>query len=115
MCSSDLPILLAISKLWESIGGYYRVNADRTLDWKTAIGEDKGQQFRYRKNLKGILKTEDYSDLVTRVYYYGQGQGSARLTLIDAGHPTEYLDSDTQGTYGIVSRVITDESVYFQE
>ncbi len=107
--------LQALNKLRESIGGYIRVNPDRTLDWKVLIGEDKGQQIRYNKNMRGIDRTEDYTDLVTRLFYYGQGEGDARVTLLDAGHPTEYLDSDTQGTYGIISKVITDKQVTFIE
>ena len=56
-------ILRAFYRLRDTVGGYLYVDNDRKLQWASSIGEDKGQQIRYRKNLIGIERTIDYSQL----------------------------------------------------
>ena len=74
-------ILGALMRLREILGGYIYVDNDRALQWRTSIGEDKGQQIRYRKNLKGITRTIDYSNFANRLYVYGGD--SPATTLAD--------------------------------
>ena len=76
-------ILRALFRLRDTIGGYIEVDNDRKLNWASSIGEDKGQQIRYRKNLQGIERDIDYNSLVNRLYAYGEGEGEARIKLSD--------------------------------
>ena len=76
-------ILGALFRLRDTVGGYIYVDNDRKLQWPSSLGEDKGQQIRYRKNLKGIERDIDYGSLVNRLYCYGAGEGEARIKLSD--------------------------------
>ena len=113
----NVSILELIKEMWDATGGYYYVDKDRKFYWKVTIGEDKGQQLRYAKNLKGIERVEDYSSIVTRLYYYGAGISSNReqnkLNLKDdAAQLNYYLDSDTQGDYDIIPKSLTNFTIY---
>ena len=93
-------ILRAFYRLRDTVGGYLYVDNDRKLQWASSIGEDKGQQIRYRKNLIGIERTIDYSQLCNKLYAYGAGEGSeARIKLSDAdGQAEDYVeDATSQG------------------
>jgi hypothetical protein len=76
-------ILRALFRLRDTVGGYIYVDNDRKLQWASSLGEDKGQQIRYRKNLKGIERNIDYASLINRLYCYGSGEGTARIKLSD--------------------------------
>lgn len=76
-------ILRALLQLRNTVGGYINVDDDRKLNWLDSIGEDKGQQIRYRKNLKGIEREINYDGLVNKLYCYGAGEGEARIELSD--------------------------------
>ncbi|MBA7586269.1 hypothetical protein ES708_28266 [subsurface metagenome] len=111
-------ILRAIYRLRDTIGGYIYIDNDRALQWRTSIGEDKGQQIRYRKNLKGITREIDYVTLANRIYAYGAGEGDARIKLSDAeGQEEDYVeDTDSQQAYpdgwgGIYVKEIVDKSI----
>ena len=91
---------------------------NRALQWRTTIGEDKGQQIRYRKNLKGITQDIDYTSLANRLYAYGAGEGDARIKLSDAEDQEEDFveDTDSQRAYpdgwgGIYVKVLVDKSI----
>ncbi len=108
-------ILRALYKLHSTVGGYIHVDNDRKLQWADSIGEDKGQQLRYRKNLKGIDRDINYHGLVNRLYAYGAGEGTARIKLSDAeGQDEDYIqDQNSHDTWGgwypgiLVDRSIT--------
>lgn len=76
-------VLRALFRLRDTVGGYLYVDNDRQLQWASSLGEDKGQQIRYRKNLKGIERDIDYDSLANRLYCYGAGEGTARIKLSD--------------------------------
>lgn len=66
----------------------------------------------YGRNLQEITREEDARDLYTRLYAYGQGvQGSVAQISVRDANPTgmDYIDSDTIGTYGIITRVWIDQ------
>lgn len=108
-------ILRAIYKLQSTVGGYIHVDNDRLLQWENSIGDDTGQQLRYRKNLKGIERDIDFHGLVNRLYAYGAGEGTARIKLSDAdGQDEDYVqDQDSHDNWGgwypgvLVDRSIT--------
>jgi hypothetical protein len=90
-------ILDILTNMQEEVGGYISVNNDRKLDWLNDIGEDKGQQIRYKKNIKGLTRTRDYSNFGNRLYCYGAGEGAARVVLSDATSAKK-IGSSTTGT-----------------
>lgn len=92
----------ALQELHEAIGGEYYVGPNRRLYWYTRIGAYTGQQIRYRKNLIGIEKSVDRSELATRIYAYGAGNTKATQVALTA---PGYVEANT-GTYGVVSRVL---------
>lgn len=103
----------AIFELHKTVGGHIFVDSDRQLHWLKTIGEDKGQQIRYRKNLVGVTRDMDFTSLVNRVYVYGKGSGPERVKLTDMGHATEYLDdSESIARWGgVYARVFVDKRI----
>lgn len=63
---------------------------------------------RYGYNMQGVVKTTDPQDLCTRLYCLGYGEGVNQLTIADVNGGLPYLDADTQGTYGVISRIFID-------
>jgi phage minor structural protein len=107
-------ILRALYRLRDTVGGYIEVTNARELNWLDSMGENKGQQIRYRKNLKGIEREIDYSHLFNRIYAYGEGEGTARIKLSDAeGQSEDYVeDTDSQTEWGgIYICTITEPSI----
>lgn len=98
----------AFQLLYDAIGeGYFYVDpVSRRFSYKRRIGDCKGQRLSYSQNALGIVKTEDRTEMFTRLYLYGAGNGPvAALKLTDAGQPHDYMDQNT-GTYGVITRVI---------
>ncbi len=83
-----------------------------TYPWTLNLVEPESEvqtYIRYRKNLRGITKTEDPTNLCTRLYVLGYGEGVNQLgieTVNPTGQP--YIDADTQAQYGVIARVWTD-------
>lgn len=70
---------------------------------------------RYGVNMRGIEKTTDPSNLCTRLYGLGYGEGVNQLKFSDINGGLPYIDADTQGQYGIVSRIFVDRRFEFPE
>jgi phage minor structural protein len=106
-------IFNVLTTLRDTVGGYIFVDKDRKFNWLNDIGEDKGQQIRYRKNIKGLYRTLDFSNFGNRLYCYGAGEGTARIKLSDAeGYSLDYVeDTDSQDLYGIAIRILVDKSI----
>jgi len=106
-------ILGVLTKLRETVGGYISVNNSRELDWLDDIGEDVGQQIRYKKNIKGLSRTREYTNFGNKLYCYGAGEGTARVKLSDSDAlAVDYIeDGASQGTYGICIRTLVDKSI----
>lgn len=110
-------LLTVLLKLRNTVGGFIEVDIDRQLNWWSDIGEDKGQQIRYRKNIMGLTRTMDFSNFGNRLYCYGAGEGEARIKLSDAeGQEEDYVESPgSQETYGICIRQLVDKSITHPE
>ena len=79
-----------------------------TISLRTAI-TSLGPEITYEHNLKEITKTEDPHNLCTRLYALGQGEGVNQLNIKDVNPTGEaYIDADTIGTYGLITRVWVD-------
>ena len=107
-------ILKCLYRLRDTVGGYVYVDNDRVLQWANSLGEDKGQQIRYGKNLLGITRKEDYTTIANRIYAYGAGEGDARVKLSDAtGSPPDFVEDIQSKTDwgGIYVKVIVDPTI----
>ena len=69
-----------------------------------------GAEIRYSRNMEGIEVVEDPSEICTRLYALGYGEGVNQLT-IKTVNPTgkPYIDADTIDEYGIIERIWVDK------
>ena len=104
-------IFRGLLRLRATVGGWIEVDNDRRLNWTASIGEDKGQQLRYEKNILAIERSIDYDGLCNILYAYGSGEGDARISLA-----TGYIeDAGSKAAYGdcpdsMVNRSITKQA-----
>ena len=104
----------ALMRLRDTAGGYIEVTNDGVLNWSASIGDDTGQEIRYKKNMVGIERSTDYHQLVNRLYCYGRGEGEARIVLSDSDFTAvDYVeDAASQVTWGgIYPGVMVDRSI----
>ncbi len=89
----------------DSVGNY-----PWTLNLVKASNEITGE-IRYRKNLKGIRKEEDPTDIITRIYPLGYGEGVNQLDITKV-NPTkkEYIEAPKHiiDKYGIQKYIWVD-------
>lgn len=64
---------------------------------------------RYKKNLNGLTRTIDPTNLTTRLYCYGYGQGDNKLGIAELNDGTPYLESPNVSKYGVITQIWTDE------
>jgi len=102
--SIDSPrsILSALLQLQESVGGYLYVDNDLVLQWPTDIGEDKGQQIRYRKNLISIEEDEKLSEYCTKLHITGGGES---LSDIEVGPVSPTITTDETYAYFTLAEI----------
>jgi len=101
-------IFRGLLRLRAMVGGWMEVDNDRRLNWTASIGEDKGQQLRYEKNILAIERTIKYDGLINILYAYGAGEGEARITLA-TGYIEDAVSKAAYGDYpdSLVNRSIT--------
>jgi phage minor structural protein len=107
-------ILHALYQLHETVGGHIWVTPTGLLNWQAERGRDVGQDFVIGHNLANLKVSYDYSELVTKLFYYGQAEGHAQnLSLIDAGEADEFLlaEKSVRDEHGIITRVVVDTEV----
>ena len=63
---------------------------------------------RYKKNLKGITKTSDPTQMATRLIPLGYGEGINQLNIANVNNGSNVLVADTVDTYGEITRVWID-------
>jgi phage minor structural protein len=68
------------------------------------VNDDDAFELRRSRNLKSLRIYKDKENLATRLYPKGYGEGTNQLTIASVNGGVPYLDSDTQGTYGIIER-----------
>lgn len=68
-----------------------------------------GAEIRYKRNMESIEIEEDPTNLCTRLYALGYGEGVNQLS-IESVNPTgkAYIDADTINQFGIIERVWVD-------
>src|SRR5690606_24423615 len=72
---------------------------------------EEAARIRYGVNLRGITKEVDPSNLCTRLYCLGYGEGINQLTIAEVNGGKPYLDADTQAQYGVITRIFVDRSI----
>lgn len=76
-----------------------------------ALKDDDFCECRENRNLSAVNVTVDASNLCTRVYPYGSGEGTDRINLSTLTGSL-FVDADTKDTWGIVSRTFTEEDIF---
>ena len=109
-----MTILDCFIKLQQRLEKRYRgafyMSSQNKFTWLKRIGV-QGQTFNSTDVIKNDNYTIDQTDLITRIYLYGEGQTEdTRLDLQDAGLANNYLDRNT-GTYGVRSAIKIDNRV----
>jgi phage minor structural protein len=105
-------LLAALLKCVEYLGGYMEVDADRHLNWYNEPSGSPVREIRYQKNMKGVTRKRDFTNIVNKVYAYGYGETEAQVTLIDAGETYEYIENvPSQTAYGVKIKRITDKRI----
>lgn len=92
--SNSMTHLQDVAKLFE---GYLRFNPNKTVDLKVEIGEYRGVQFRYKKNLKSISRRVE-SNIITRLYVEGGSTDNGNVT-IESVNPTSQIHIDNYDYY----------------
>ena len=64
---------------------------------------------RYRKNLNGLTRTVDPTNLTTRLYCYGYGDGDNVLGISEVNNGLPYIESLNVSKYGVITQTWTDE------
>ena len=77
----------------------------------TARPTEQAGELRYGKNVQGITKTSDPTNLATRLYMLGYGEGDNQLGLESVTGGKGYIQSETANIYGVVSRLAVDKSI----
>jgi len=106
-------LLEAILKCVDYLGGWIEVDADRHLNWYNEPAlTTPVREIRYKKNMRGVTRKRDFTNIVNKLYAYGDGETEAQVTLIDAGETYEYIkDVPSQTAYGIRIKRITDKRI----
>ena len=73
-----------------------------------AVDPSPVAEIRYKKNLKGITKTTDPTDMATRLIPLGYGEGINQLNVSNLNGGSMVLEADTISQYGEITRVWTD-------
>ena len=86
----------------------------RSGPWKLSLRklEDTPScEVRCARNLRELSMDLDMTDLVTRLYPLGYGEGADQLTIRDVNGGLPYLDAETKDEYGIVQAVYTEPTM----
>lgn len=108
-------ILQAITKLLGMLPADYYMDLD-TLVVPFQMHIRKLQEvdeceMRLRRNLKSVSVTLDSRELCTRLYPFGNGEGTDRIGLSSLTG-AQFMDADTISKWGVVARTWTDDEIF---
>lgn len=108
-------ILAALTGVLEHMPEGYALDLDTwQVPWRINLryyGTDAFCEGRMHRNLQNVSITFDSSDLCTRLYPYGAGEGEDRINLSTLTGAL-FEDADTIDKWGIVAKTITDDNIY---
>lgn len=109
------PLLTALMNVMALLPDGYMLDCDQTsLPWTLHLRAFDDTAFcegRLMRNLTSLRITRDASDLCTRVYPFGAGQGTERISLLPL-LGTDCIDSAAAAEWGLISRTFTASSVF---
>lgn len=108
-------LLTAILSLAEPLSDEYLWTFDfDTTPWTLNLitaPEGDASEMRLSRNIDSVTVETDRSELCTRIYPLGYGEGVNQLTIAGVNNNKKYLDADTVGAWGVVSSVYAETSV----
>lgn len=108
-------LLTAIISLAEPLSDEYLWSCDfSTSPWTlNLITAPEGDQSEMRlgRNIDNVKVEVDRSELCTRLWPLGYGEGVNQLTISNVNNNKKYLDSDTVSAWGVVNSVYAETSV----
>ncbi len=108
-------LLQAIIGVTELLPGEYAWVTDTTklpfVMHLRLMPEQDSCECRMHRNLTTARLTVDTSELCTRVYPFGAGEGTDRVTLTSLTGQ-QYMDSPNADTWGLVSRTFASSDIY---
>lgn len=108
-------LLTALLQLMDLLPSGLALTFDQSaLPWTlnvTALTDGDACEGRMSRNLTGVTVLTDSDSLCTRVYPYGAGQGSDRISLTPLTG-ANYLDAPDTETWGLVCRSFTAGTIY---
>lgn len=107
-----LSALFSVVKPFTETDYYWDFNT-KTYPWRVSLKRTNPipvADIRYRKNLNGLTRSIDPSNLTTRLYCYGYGDGDNKLGISQVNNGVPYLDSPNISKYGVITQIWTDES-----
>jgi phage minor structural protein len=110
----NVNLLSALFSIPKTYSGAYMWTWDTSVyPWVLNLVEPPASataEIRYRKNLEGIERDEDPTQVITRLYPLGYGEGVNQLTIKDVNGGIPYIDADTVGTYGVIAANFIDKT-----
>ena len=107
-----LQALMELTDMLPEVYYWYLDTSTRPFRMHLKKAEDSDAcECRLSRNLTMAELSLDTSGLCTRVYPFGAGEGTDRMTLTNL-IGTQYMDSDKIGIWGTVSRTFTAETIY---
>lgn len=108
-------LLTAILSLAEPLSDEYLWTFDfDTTPWTLNLitaPEGDASEMRLSRNIDSVTVETDRSELCTRIYPLGYGEGVNQLTIAGVNNNKKYLDADTVGAWGVVGSVYAETSV----
>ncbi|MDY2986141.1 MAG: phage tail spike protein [Peptoniphilus sp.] len=71
------------------------------------LDEKYKADIQYRKNMQNIEKTKDPTNIVTRLYALGYGEGDNQLTIKSVNNGVPYIEKNV-GSYGLKNSILID-------
>jgi len=72
------------------------------------LADDVKSEIRYGKNIAQITKTTDATNVITRLYCLGYGEGDNQLDIRAVNNGVPYLDAPTMPTWGLKTSILAD-------
>lgn len=66
-------------------------------------------EIRYQKNMRGVTRTVDPTNICTRLYPLGYGEGVNQLTVASVNSGKSYIDADTISEHGVIAKIWVDQ------
>lgn len=79
------------------------------------VNETPVAEIRYKKNIIGITKTVDPSEMATRLIPLGYGEGVNQLNIADLNNGSMVLVSPNVATYGEITRIWIDRRYQYAD